>query len=907
VSDRARPLLHLIDGSGYIFRAFYAMRGLATSKGEPTNAVYIFTTMIQKAIAEEKPTHLAIAFDPGRKNFRSKIYSDYKAHRPPPPDDLLPQIPRIRQVTDTFRIPVFCPEGYEADDVLATLARMGVEAGYDVRIITGDKDMMQLVGDHVSLYDPMRDKRSGAKEVEERFGVPPNLVRDVLALAGDSIDNIPGVKGVGEKTASKLLAEHKSLDGLIEAAKKGLVKGKLGEKIVEAIPQIEISKQLVALDDRVPLDKTIEELVYVGPDYDQQRVLFEELEFRRLIQQPAAGTQNAAIRGEGPVRVEPITHERYTAITSSAGLKELADELARAKMIAIAVETSSARIADAEVYGLAFAVEPGVARYIPLGHIYLGSPKQLTIEEVLEAVRPAIEQREIPKAALSLKTAYELFARHGISMSGLAYDAEIASYLLEPDDGPHDERAVGRRFLSHQPISRDDLLGRGKQKRGFSELTIEEGTKLVGEAADMALRSVEPIRSMLEGASLLALNTDLEVPLISVIGDLELAGVKIDVEQLTSMSGTFEAELSRLEKACYEAAGQEFNLGSPKQLQKVLYEDLGLRIVKRTKTGPSTDASVLEALVDDHPLPQSILEYRQVQKLKSTYVDALPRMVSPKTGRVHTVMNQAVAATGRLSSTDPNLQNIPIRTELGRQLRRVFVAEPKRKLISVDYSQIELRVMAHFSADPVLTDAFKTGMDVHTRTASVLFEVDPKDVTSVQRGQAKTVNFGVLYGMGPMRLARQLGMQRRAASKFIEDYFQRQPGVQKYIEDTLKTAREEGFIRTLLGRRRRVPDINSKNRALRTAAERIAVNSPIQGSAADLVKLAMLRVRARLLDEHPDVALILQVHDELLLESPEGKVEEVAALVKREMEQVYPLDVPLVADVHHGFTWDEAH
>lgn len=902
-----RPLLHIVDGSGYIFRAYYAIRGLATSSGEATNAVFGFAQMLIKAVADERPQHIALTFDTGRPSFRQRIYSAYKANRPPPPEDLPAQIPRIHEVAATFRMKTFVIDDYEADDVIATLSRRAIEAGYDVRIITGDKDLMQLVTDRVTLFDPMKEKRYGRDDVIERFGVPPEQVVDIMALSGDATDNVPGVRGVGEKTAAKLIATHGSLTGVIEAARAGAIKGKIGEVIAASLDAIEISRRLVMLDDQVPIPETIEELAYPGPDYRAQLKLFEELELKRLLPRVMEQAAEPLPVPAGPRTVATVTFESYRAVVDRAGIEALVRELAAAPRLGLSVEVSSGHLVDAEVYGVAVCGEAGKSYYLPVGHNYLGVPKQLPVGEVLGILRPLLEDVSKPKVGLGLKDVWALCAREGVVLRGLAGDGELASYLLDPDDGPHDAGAASSRFIGHVLATRDAVLGRGKTKRTFGELTIEEALPLAAERADVALRASVVWADALAEADLTAMNNDLEVPLLPVLGRLELAGVKIDVARLSEMSGVFEEELTRLEKVCYEAAGQQINLGSPKQLQKVLFEDLQLRIVKRTKTGASTDASALEAIVDDHPLPQAILDYRQIQKLKSTYVDALPKLVSPKTGRVHTILNQAVAATGRLSSTDPNLQNIPIRTDIGRQLRRVFVAPAGRALISVDYSQIELRIMAHISHDPVLTDAFVRSIDVHKRTAAALFDVDVSAVTPEQRGQAKTVNFGVLYGMGPVRLARQLGIARRDAQKFVDDYFERQPGVKRYIEETLEAARHKGFVLTLLGRRRMVADLRSKNRTVRQAAERVAVNTPIQGTAADLIKLAMLRVDARLAEEHPDVLLILQVHDELLLEAPAEKAEAVAMIVKREMERAYPLDVPLVAEVHWGANWDDAH
>lgn len=925
----ANKLLHIVDGSGYIFRAYYAIRALTTSGGEPTNAVYGFTTMIEKALREEQPKYIAITFDAGGPTFRRDIFPEYKSNRSPPPEDLPRQIPRIHEITDAFLLKKLMVSGVEADDVIATLTRQALEEGFDVRIITADKDLMQLVSDRVHTYDPMKGARFEPKDVEEKFGVAPGKLRDVFALSGDASDNIPGVKGVGPKTAAKLIHDHGDLEGVLAAAAAGKIKGKLGQTLAESVDAARTSSRLVALNTQVPLGLGLEELRYHGPDRARLRELFVELEFRRLIPQvedvaaelaasDAAETAGAAGEpGEGgapqaapaPIATPGgrIDRDKYRTVTSPEELAALVSELRQAKRIALAFETATPRLVDTDVLGLALAWERGHVAYVPVGHLLIGGPKQLALAEVLEALGPTLEDASIAKVSAEAKTCAELLQRFGIVWRGLAFDSTIASHLLEPDELQHGPTLVARRWLGHEPLDRAQVLLQQRTKLTFDALDAGTATKLVGERAEIAWRAADAMKDALVAAEVGHVLDDVELPLVPVLARMELAGVRIDVNQLGAMSEKFAEELVRLERACFEAAGREFNIGSPKQLQKILFEELELKMVKRTKTGPSTDASVLEVLADSHPLPQAILDYRQVQKLKSTYVDALPRMVSAKTGRVHTVFSQSVAATGRLSSTDPNLQNIPIRSELGRQLRKVFIADPGNLLISVDYSQVELRVLAHFSQDEILMDAFTRGIDVHTRTAAALFQLDPKDVSREQRTQAKAVNFGVLYGMGPVRLARDLGIPRRTASKFIDDYFERQKGVKRYVDDTLDFARKHGFVRTLLGRRRTVADINSSNRGARAAAERIAVNTPIQGSAADLIKLAMIRLDARFLEEKLEARLLLQVHDELLVEAQAGVAEEVAQLVKREMERVYPLDAPLLAEAHWGTSWDEAH
>lgn len=910
-----KKLLHIIDGSGYIFRAYYAVRPLSTAKGQPTNAIYGFTTMIEKALREEQPEYLAITFDAGGPQFRQQLYGEYKANRPPPPEDLSSQVPKIREVAEAFRIKTFRVPGVEADDVIATLVKRALAEGFDVCIITGDKDLAQLVSDRVSIYEPMKGQRFHPQEVFEKFGVPPHAIADALALAGDASDNVPGVKGVGGKTAAKLLNEHGDLSSILAAAKAGKIKGKMGQTLAESEGDALLSRQLVSLKDDVQLGlQDLSELAYPGPDKARLRELYAELEFRRLQPKLEDDGSAAAPEGDGeaeaqapnavPAVAVAIRTGGYRMVTTDDELSALVRALQAASASAWAVETEDTWLIDAAVIGLAIAPARGEAHYLPLAHRYLGAPKQLSFAAALTALRPILEDAAHQKFSAESKVLVELCRREGLTVRGLAFDTTLASYLLEPDETQHGAVAVSRRYLDHDPLDRAAAL---KGQEGFEVLPVETACKLTGERADIVLAASEILRPALEKAEVLPVLVDVELPLVPVLATMELHGVRVDVAQLAAMSETFAAELVNLEKACYEAAGKEFNIGSPKQLQKILFEELGLRIIKSTKTGPSTDHAVLEQLANDHPLPQTILDYRQVQKLKSTYVDALPKMVSRKTGRVHTVFNQATAATGRLSSNDPNLQNIPIRSELGRKLRQVFVADPGHRLVSVDYSQIELRVLAHFCRDEVLSTAFRENADVHTRTAAALFGIPAAEVTREQRTQAKAVNFGVLYGMGPMRLARDLKIPRRTATQFIEDYFVRQPGVAQYLKDTVEQAEKTGEVRTLLGRRRLVPDLHSRNRGSREAAKRVAVNTPIQGSAADLMKLAMIRVDAVLAEAFPKVRLLLQVHDELLLEVPEDEAESVAALVKREMEHVYPLEVPLLAEARHGRNWDEAH
>lgn len=913
VGDRAmsRPKLHIVDGSGYVYRAFYAVRNLSTAAGEATNAIYGFSQMLEKTLREEKPSHFAMVFDSGEPSFRNEIYPEYKANRDAPPEDLVAQIPKIREVVEAFCIRTFVPVGFEADDVIATLTRRAVAEGYDVRIITGDKDLMQLVGEHVELYEPMRGQRYGPAEVEayDKLLVPPSKVRDALALAGDSSDNVPGVKGVGPKKAAKLLADHGDLDGVLAAAKAGKVKGKMGETLAASEAEARLSQRLVSLDEQVPLEDlpSLEALRYDGANKDALRELYQRYEFRRTT--PRLGDEaEDAPAPEIAGRAEPagvvIDRDHYRIVRTEDELASLLGELKAASRVGVSLATRDPRIVDTPVIGIGFCWAKGRAAYVPCGHT---EGSQLAWPAVAAGLKSFFASMEGKASCAESKLLLGVLARDGIKARGLGFDPTLAAYLLEPDANDNGPEAVADRYLGHEAIPRARLLVEKKKRRPLEAAPIEPVAEHVSERAEIAWHAVEILRPLLEEAGVMEVLTDVELPLVPVLARIELAGMEIDVARLEEMKGQFGLELERLEAACYEAAGKSFNVGSPKQLRTILYEELGLKITKTTKTGPSTDHDALEAIADAHPLPQAVLDHRSVQKLQNTYVEALPKMVVPATGRVHTQLNQATAATGRLSSNEPNLQNIPIRTELGRQLREVFVAPAGRCLVSVDYSQVELRVLAHFSKDPVLVQAFEERADVHTRTAAALFQVDPADVSREQRTQAKAVNFGVLYGMGAPRLARELKIPRKVASQFVKDYFDRQPGVRSYIEATLETARTKGEVRTLLGRRRLVPDIHASSRMARMAAERVAVNTPIQGSAADLVKMAMLRVDALLRDGFPDARLVLQVHDELLVEVAEAEAEAVAQAVKDAMQRVYPLEVPLDAEAHIGPNWDAAH
>jgi len=892
------PRLHLVDGSSYIFRAYWAIRSLTNSAGEPTNAIYGVAQMFEKMLREEQPEYLGVVFDADGPTFRNEIHPDYKAHRPPPPEDLVEQIQAIHEVIDAFRIRRFVVPGVEADDVIATLARRGKREGFEVVLISGDKDLMQLVDDDLSMFEPMRGERYDAAKVEEKLGVPPSQVRDLLALAGDSTDNVPGVPGVGLKTAAKFLAAHRDVAGVIRAASEGVIKGKTGQRILEAEDDAKLSQQLVALDDQVELPiESVNDLRWSGPDLGALEAIYRRNEFTRLLAR-FEKSEEADAGDDGRVLARLNLREPSVRRLSSADeLEAWLTQLRAPGPLCVRIESPSARALDARIDGLALAA-PG------LETVYVSVPWP----EVIARLGPRLATPEIEVASDESKLLCGLSAEAGYPVRGLAFDAKLAGYLLEPDESDQGYEALARRYFGCEPTARDQTLRAGRKRIGFDEADPEVAARLATEAAIVIRTSAEHLPEEMARGGVESVLHDVELPLVPVLARMERAGVRIDVDRLKSLSSTFDEELKRLEARCHEIAGHEFNVASPKQLERVLFEELELKIKRRTSTGrPSTDHSVLEELSADHPLPQAVVDYRQVQKLKGTYVDALPKLVSPRTGRVHTIFNQAMAATGRLSSMEPNLQNIPIRTEIGRQLRTVFVAEEGNALVSVDYSQIELRVLAHLSGDEVLQKAFEDRADVHVRTAAALFGVPPGEVTREQRSQAKAVNYGVAYGMGPVRLARDMKVPRKLASKFIADYFERQPGVHAYVEETLARARETGEVRTILGRRRRVPDVNSSSRGVRSAAERAARATPVQGSAADLIKLAMLRVDAMLEDRFADARILLQVHDELLIEAPVSNASAVAEAVKTEMESVYPLSVPLEADAHTGRSWDDAH
>jgi len=938
MSAAKKPPVFLIDGSGYIFRAYYAVRRLSTSDGFASNAVFGFTNMLLKLLKDQEPAYLAIAFDPGGKNFRHEIYPEYKANRPPPPEDLPPQIPVILETVDAFRIPKLIKPGFEADDVLGTVARRLKAMGYPVRIVTGDKDLMQLVDDDIHLIDEMRSQKAttdkpevDAAEVEAAFGVPPERVVDVLALAGDSSDNVPGVKGIGMKTAAQLVSEYGDVEAVLAAAPT-IKQAARRERLIEQAESARLSRRLVTIKDDVDIDIDLDAFRYDGPDVDKLRAIFERLEFKRLLSDPILGaaprrsapsstsTSATPSRPAGPRATAPgqgdlfgaalagpeptpitVDRGRYLAVRSDADFGGLVDAIAGVDTLGVRALIDARDVEADTLVGLALAWGEGKGAYVPLGH----KGDNLPLDGVIATLGPVLAQKGL--VIEEGKDAIRTLHHAGFPELSCVGDPWIASYLLDPEANGHDVAAIAHRRFGHEALTRESVCGKGKGAKAAADLELDVATALAAEHADLSLRLHAPFVEELEAAGMAALYRDLELPLERVLARMEAVGLRIDEKILGSMSRDFEEELARIEKDAYAAAGEEFNLQSPTQISELLFGKLKLKVIKRTKTGASTDSSVLEQLQHEHALPGLILEHRSVAKLKNTYVDVLPRLVREETGRVHTRFNQTVAATGRLSSSDPNLQNIPIRTALGRKIRSAFVAAPGHKLISLDYSQIELRILAHVSGDPVLISTFENNEDVHQRTASEVFDVPLAEVSREQRTAAKAINFGLLYGMGVLRLARELGIKRSEAKEYLDRYFDRLAGIRAWNHDALERAHAQGFVTTLFGRRRLLPELRSANRGEVARGERLAINTPIQGSAADLIKRAMVETDALLAAEHPDVRLLLQVHDELLLEAPASVAEEVMGKVRKVMEGAAKLAVPLVVEGAMGDNWDEAH
>ncbi|MBI2932751.1 MAG: DNA polymerase I [Planctomycetes bacterium] len=890
--------LFLIDGSSYFYRAFFGGPKLSTSKGFPTTAIYVFTHMMVKVLKEHRPKYLAIVWDAPGPTFRDELYKDYKAHRPPMPEDLVRQVPHIKRVPPLFAVPTLEISGVEADDVIGTLARRALARGIDTVIVTGDKDFTQLVTKQVNdpapgiiLYDDMKDKLLGIDEVKAKMLVPPERVVDVLALQGDATDNIPGVRGIGEKTAPKLVAEHGGVEDLLGSLDR--VEPRVRRLLEQGREDAVLSKRLATIRTDVALEFSPEALRPGEPQRDRLIAFFREFEFSKLLD-----------FWEGPDRAKQraISFEKYRLVLTPQELDALVRELEDADLLALDTETDSPDPTRARLVGISVCARPGEARYIPTGHVYLGAPKQLPLGDVVARLRPILGDAKMRVVAQNAAFDLLMLERHGVEVANLAFDTMLGAYLVNPDRGPFNLESLSREFLSHEKITFEDLAGRGKAKLTFAEIACDRVRDKSCEDVDVTLQLVPILDERLRRDGLMDLMERIELPLVRVLVDMERAGVGIDAEFLKALSGEFAGRIRTLQAGVYELAGEEFNPDSPKQLQRILFEKLRLEPGRRTQTGFSTDEAVLEKLAADHPLPAAILALRQLKKLKGTYVDALPQMINPETGRVHTSYNQAVAATGRLSSSEPNLQNIPIRTEEGRKIRRAFVPKPGHVLIAADYSQLELRILAHLTGDPGLVRAFKEDRDVHRATAAEVFGTTPDQVTDEMRGRAKAINFGIVYGMSGFGLAQRLKIDQKTAQEYIELYFRRYHGVKEFIERTLKEAEQRGYVSTLFGRRRYV-QLATKNRIVRAPQERIAINAPIQGTAADLMKIAMINVWNRYRRERLASKMILQVHDELVVEAPRKEADRAQAILQEEMERVHPMRVPLKVDVSRGPNW----
>lgn len=908
-------VLYLVDLSGYVFRAYHAIAPLSSSRGEPTHAVLGTVNMLQKVVNERRPSLLAVAMDSRAPSFRKALDPRYKATRPAPPPDLIGQMNRCEEIVRAYRIPVFQEDGVEADDLIATVAARAAADGVRVVIVSADKDMMQILHDDddaIVMWDSMRDRVYGPAEVEAKWGVPPSQVRDLLALTGDSSDNVPGVRGVGPKTGADLLKAHGSLEG-IYAALPTIKRAKLRENLEAHKDDALVSQKLVTL--RADLDVKWEpaELAYGGADIDALRRLFIELEFTRMLDVLGGQATSTPAAAKNPLKGKGRAAQPASAITRTyapeTDLARVGELLAAAKArgaLGVHAVGTQADAMRAELLGVALSAEEGRGVYVPMGHRYLGAPAQPKWPEVRERLAPVLADEGVRKIGYDLKSTETLLTRAGAPLAGGAGDPALGGYLLDPE-APHQLKDLARRELGVElPIYDVSASARRAGHVPFDELEIEAAAGYVAPVAELALSLASRLEARVEDEGMGELYREVELPLSRVLGEIERVGVLVDTNVLGRVAARVAEELTALEARCMEAAGRSFALRSRDQLEAILFDELHLPVVKKTpKGGRSTDATVLEELADRHPLPRLVLEYRELDKLRGTYLEALPRAVNPATGRIHTRFEQAVAATGRLSSVDPNLQNIPVRSEVGRLVRSAFVAPPGHVLMSADYSQIELRVLAHLSRDEQLVRAFREDIDVHVMTASLVFDVETSQVTSDMRRQAKTINFGVIYGMGEAALARQLDIPRADAGRFIQAYFERYEGVRRFMERTIDAARAGEAVRTLLGRRRFLPNLHSANRGLRFEAERIAKNTPIQGTAADILKVAMVRLGKG--DVVPGARMILTVHDELLFEVPEGKVEEAAERVREAMRDAHPLEVPIVVDVGWGASWADAH
>ena len=906
--SQTQERLILVDGSSFLFRAYHAVPPLTNAKGLPTNAIYGVANMLRKLLADYHSDYLTVVFDAPGKTFRNDLYADYKAHRPPMPDDLRVQIEPLHQLIRAMGLPLIMESGVEADDVLGALAKHAEQQGYDVIISTGDKDMAQLVNEHIILENTMSNSRLDSQGVKDKFGVRPDQIIDYLALMGDSVDNIPGVPKVGPKTAAKWLEQYETLDNLIARADE--IAGKIGENLRASLSFLPLSRQLTTIKCDLDLPYHMDDLKHQSMNTVLLKELLAELGFTSWLKSLDNATTLKPTAAPVITHDKPVTSESlYETILTEAQFNEWFERLANATLFAFDTETTSLDYNKAEIVGVSFAVTAGHAAYVPLAHDYPGVPDQLDRSAILAQLKPLLENPDKAKLGQNLKYDMHVLANHGITLRGVAQDTMLESYVLNSTATKHNMDDLAKFYLNHETIHYEDVAGKGAKQILFQEVAIEQAAPYAAEDADITLQLHQVLMAELEHQpGLLQLYSEIEVPLISVLARIESNGVLIDTDMLAQQSLELASHISSLELHAHNLAGQTFNLGSPKQIQEILYDKLQLPVLKKTPTGqPSTEESVLQELALEYPLPKLILDHRSLSKLKSTYTDKLPQQLDSRTGRVHTSYHQAVAATGRLSSSDPNLQNIPIRSEEGRKIRQAFIAPPGYKIVAADYSQIELRIMAHLSEDAGLLNAFTEGHDVHKATAAEVFGVAPDQVTSDLRRSAKAINFGLIYGMSAFGLAQQLGLSRNQAQSYIDLYFTRYPGVKNYMDNIREQARTQGYVETLFGRRLYLPEIQSKNAARRQYAERTAINAPMQGTAADIIKRAMITTDDWLQRVHPDVRIIMQVHDELVFEIEQSQVEDSVKMIRTLMSSAAELKVPLIVDIGIGNNWDEAH
>ena len=899
-----KKLLVLVDGSSYLFRAFHALPPLTNSSGQPTGAVVGVINMLRKLVADENPDYIGVVFDAPGKTFRDKIYAEYKAHRPPMPDDLRDQIEPLHAIIRAMGMPLVIEPNVEADDVIGTLAVEAQKAGMKILVSTSDKDLAQLVNDDITLVNTMSDTVTDRDGVVDRFGVRADQIIDYLALVGDSSDNIPGVQKCGPKTAAKWLAEYDNIDNLVEHADD--IKGKIGEYLREAIGngQLEMSRDLTRIRTDLELHEKPGDLLQAEPDVPELRTWYEKLEANRLL---------ATLQESSPVEAaipEPAVDADYETVLERERLDAWIKKLGKAKLVTFDTETTSLDYMQAELVGLSFSVREGEACYIPVGHRGPDAPAQLDREEVLSALKPILEDPEKPKLGQHLKYDMNVLANYAVHVEGVAFDTMLESYVYNSVATRHDMDSLAKAYLDYSTIKFEEVAGKGAKQLTFDQVPLEQAAPYAAEDADITLRLHDHLWPMLKKQKGPAsVFTDIEMPLVPVLSRIERTGVRIDSKMLAKQSKRMAGRMAELEEEAYGIAGRPFNMASPKQIGQIFFEELDLPVISKTPKGaPSTAESVLQELADQgHELPSLILQHRGLAKLRSTYTDKLPTMINPDTGRVHTSYHQAVAATGRLSSSDPNLQNIPVRTDEGRRIRQAFIPREGAIMVAADYSQIELRIMSHLSGDEALLRAFAEGQDIHRATAAEVFGVAPDQVTGDQRRSAKAINFGLIYGMSAFGLAKQLGVERGTAQDYIDLYFDRYPGVRSFMDNIREQAHEAGYVETVFGRRLYLPEINSRNGQRRAAAERTAINAPMQGTAADIIKRAMIEVDRWIRSKSPDVTMIMQVHDELVFEVGEQSVDSIVPEIVSMMEQAADLSVPLVVDAGRGANWDEAH